>query len=121
MGGRGDGLPARISERHDRLQPAAASAVRPAHVPGVRVRLQRAHHGRRTVQRLRAGHRGPKAAVRGRPRLRVRGQLGPDRRRRVRVRAAHIAHGVARPELDIRSVPVLLPAHAPGQCYFPHN
>lgn len=114
MGGRGDGLPARLPERHDRLQPAAAPAVRSAHVSGVRVRLQRAHHGRRAVQRLRAGHRGPKAAVRGRPRLRVRGQPGPDRRRRVRVCAAHIAHGVARPELDIRPVPVLLLAHAPG-------
>jgi len=29
------------------------------------VRLQRAHHGRRPVQRVCAGHRGQEAAVRG--------------------------------------------------------
>lgn len=113
--GRGGGLPAGLPERHDGLQPAATPALRPAHVPGVRVRLQRPDHGRRPVQRVRAGHRGPEAAVRGRPRVRVRGQPGPDRDRRVRVRAAHIPDGVAHPELDIRPIPVLLPAHAPGK------
>lgn len=116
VGGRGGGLSARLPERHDRFQPAAAAAVRAAHVPGVRVRLQRAHHGWRAVQCVRVGHRGPEAAVRGRSRIRVRGQPGPDRHRRVRVGAAHISDGAARPELDIRPVPMLLPAHAPGQC-----
>jgi len=115
VGGRGSRLPAGIPERHDRLQPATAAAVRPAHLSGVRVRLQRAHHGRRPVQRLRAGHRGQEAAVRGRPGLRLRGQLGRHGHRRVRFRAAHIAHGVAGPKLDIRTVPVLFPANAPGR------
>jgi len=49
MGGRGGRLPAGLPERHDGLQPTTAAAVRPAHLPGVRVRLQRAHHGRRPV------------------------------------------------------------------------
>lgn len=113
----GGRLPAGLPERHNRLQPTAAPAVRPARVPGVRVRLQRAYHGRRAVQRLRAGHRGQETAVRGRPRLRVRGQPGRHRHRGVRVRAAHIAHGAARPELDIRPVPVFLSAHASGECW----
>lgn len=115
MGTRGRRFPERFPERHDRLQPAAASVVRPAHVPGVRVRLQCADHGRRPVQRLRAGHRGPETVVRHRSRLRLRGQLGRHRHYRVRVRAAHIADGAADPELDIRTVPVLLFANAPGQ------
>lgn len=102
-------------KRYDRLQPAAAPVVRPTHVSGVRVRLQCAHHGRRPVQRVHTGHRGPKTAVCRRSRLRVRGQSGRHRHYRVRVRVAHIADGVASPELDIRTVPVLLFANAPGQ------
>lgn len=68
MGTGGRRFPERFPERHDRLQPAAAPDVRPALVSGVRVRLQRAHHGRRPVQRLRAGHRGPETVVRRRSR-----------------------------------------------------
>jgi len=116
VAGRGVRLHARLPERHDRLHAAPAAAVRPARVPVVRVRLQRADHGGRAVQRVRAGHRGPETAVRRRPRVRVRGQPGRHRRRPVRVRAARLADGAAHPELDIRTVPVLFPAHAPGQC-----
>jgi len=115
MGGRGGRLLAGLPKRHDGLQPTTAAAVRPAHLSGVRVRLQRAHHGRRPVQRVRAGHRGQEAAVCGRSGLRLRGQPGHHGHRRVRFRAAHIADGVAGPKLDIRTVPVLFPANAPGR------
>lgn len=115
MGESGGQLPAGLPERHDGLQPTTPAAVRPAHLPGVRVRLQRAYHGRRPVQRVRAGHRGQEAAVRGRPSLHLRGQLGRHGHHRVRFRAAHIANGFARPKLDLWTVPVFFPANAPGR------
>jgi len=121
MGGRGGRLLARLPERHDGLQPATVAAVRPAHLSGVCVRLQRAHHGRRPVQRVRAGHRGQEAAVRGRPGVRLRGQPGSHGHRRVRFRAAHIADGVAGPKLDIWTVPMFFPANAPGREFTKYN
>lgn len=115
MDQRGGRVPEGLPQRHDRLQPAATALVRPAHVSGFRVRIQRPDHGGRAVQRVRVGHRGPETVVLRRSRLRVRGQPGRHRYRRVRVRVAHIADGVAGSKLDIRTVYVLFPADAPGQ------